>query len=191
MRTRSYRTAECKRKPRGLEAVGAEPCAIPLCREYAVETLRLLVNGTDSALLVCQIHAEWIGRYIGAGGVPTCGTSSSRKGRTPAAHPATTDSPTAHLHDRGAEPTTIHRDDAGPQDPDAPEDPVSVAVGVLVLALRVSPRAALQQLRKAACRHGIEQNDLAETIVTVAAGGIPNCPQHRDVLNHEWGELLA
>lgn len=190
MRTRSYRTAERKRKHRGLEAIGAEPCAIPRCREYAVETLRLLVNGTDSALPVCQIHAEWIGRYIGTGG-PTCGTSSSRKGRTPAAHPASIDSPTGHLHDRGDEPMTIHRDDPGPQDPDTPEDLISVAVGVLVLALRVSPRAALQQLRKAAYRHGIDQNDLAEAIVMVAAGGTPNCPEHWAVLDKEWGELLA
>jgi hypothetical protein len=69
LRTRSYRTAECERKPRALEAIGgAEPCAIPLCPEYAVETLRLLVNGTDSVLLVCQTHAEWLGRYIGEGG---------------------------------------------------------------------------------------------------------------------------
>jgi hypothetical protein len=69
VRTRSYRTAECRRKPRSPEAIGgAEPCAIPLCAEYAVETLLLLVNGTDSMLLVCQTHAEWLGRYIGAGG---------------------------------------------------------------------------------------------------------------------------
>jgi hypothetical protein len=86
---------------------------------------------------------------------------------------------------------TIHRDDPGPQDPDAPEDLISVAVGVLVLALRVSSRAALQQLRKAAHRHGIDQNDLAEAIVMVAAGGTPNCPEHGDVLDKEWGELLA
>ena len=86
---------------------------------------------------------------------------------------------------------TTPRADSGPDDSDAPEDFISVAVGVLVLALRVSPRAALQRLREAACRHGIEQNDLAETIVTVAAGGIPNCPGHWDVLNEEWGELLA
>jgi hypothetical protein len=86
---------------------------------------------------------------------------------------------------------TVDWADSGAQDSDAPEDFVSVAIGVLVLALRVSPAAALQRLREVAYRHGIEENDLAEAIVMVAAGGIPNCPGHWDVLNKEWGELLA
>jgi hypothetical protein len=86
---------------------------------------------------------------------------------------------------------TIEQADPGPQDSEAPEDPLSLAVGVLVLALRVSPRAALQRLREVAYRHGIEPNDLAEAIVMVAAGRVPNCPRHWDVLNKEWGELLA
>ena len=86
---------------------------------------------------------------------------------------------------------TIDRADPEPHDSDAQEDFMSLAVGVLVLALRVSPREALQRLREAACRHGIERNDLAEAIVIVAAGDVPNCPGHWDVLNKEWGELLA
>jgi hypothetical protein len=86
---------------------------------------------------------------------------------------------------------TIDQGDSRPQHPDAPEDFMSLAVGVLVLALRVPPRAALQRLREVADRHGIEQNDLAEAIVMVAAGGIPNCPEHWDVLYREWGELLG
>ena len=65
MRTRSYRTKGCTAEPGILEAIGGpEPCAIPRCPDHAVETLRLLVDGSDSVLLVCQTHAEWLGRYI-------------------------------------------------------------------------------------------------------------------------------
>jgi hypothetical protein len=67
LRTRSYRTAGCKREPRSLKAVGGpEPCAISPCPEHAVETLRALVDGSDSVLLVCPTHAEWLGRYVGS-----------------------------------------------------------------------------------------------------------------------------
>jgi hypothetical protein len=65
MRTRSYRTKEGSGEARILEAIpGPEPCAIPRCPDHAVETLRLLVDGSDSVLLVCQTHAEWLGRYF-------------------------------------------------------------------------------------------------------------------------------
>lgn len=45
-------------------ASGREACAIPRCDDNAVETFRLLVNGSDSVLLLCQTHADWLGRYI-------------------------------------------------------------------------------------------------------------------------------
>jgi hypothetical protein len=52
-------------EPGSMEATGGpEPCAIPRCPDHAAETLRLLVDGSDSVLLVCQTHAEWLGRYI-------------------------------------------------------------------------------------------------------------------------------
>ena len=37
----------------------------------------------------------------------------------------------------------------------------------------------------------VEVDDLADAIVMVAAGHIPNSPRHWDVLTKEWGELLA
>ena len=53
------------------------------------------------------------------------------------------------------------------------------------------PARSVATARKAPYRHGIDQNDLAEAIVMVAAGGTPNCPEHWAVLDKEWGELLA
>ena len=53
-------------KPASVDAIeGPEACAIPRCGDNAVETFRLLVNGADAVLLVCQTHADWLVRYIG------------------------------------------------------------------------------------------------------------------------------
>jgi hypothetical protein len=54
-------------EPRSVKAAaGPEPCAIVPCPAHAVETLRLLIDGSDSVLLVCPTHAEWLGRCIGS-----------------------------------------------------------------------------------------------------------------------------
>src|SRR4051794_15266866 len=64
---RGYRTAGCKSPPLSVRAVGGlEPCAIVPCPAQAVETVRLLVDGCDSVLLVCSTHAEWLGRCMGS-----------------------------------------------------------------------------------------------------------------------------
>jgi hypothetical protein len=42
----------------------AEPCAIPRCPHHAVATLRLLVDGYDAVLPMCQRHADWCGAYV-------------------------------------------------------------------------------------------------------------------------------
>ena len=82
--------------------------------------------------------------------------------------------------------------DGEPQDliSDPPVPATHHATGVLVLALRVPPRTAFQRLRDAAHRHGVELVELAEAIVIVASGGLPNSPGHWEVLTEEWGDLL-
>ena len=42
----------------------SEPCAIPRCLHQAVTTLRLLVDGYDAVLPMCQSHADWLGAYV-------------------------------------------------------------------------------------------------------------------------------
>ncbi len=84
-----------------------------------------------------------------------------------------------------------------PSDADSQDSPpittknvTDCATGVLVLALRVPPRTALERLRDAARRHGVALAELAEAVVIVASGGLPRSPGHWDVLSEEWGDLL-
>jgi len=39
------------------------PCAFPPCPRQGVETLSLEVGGTQSVLLACPRHAEWLRAY--------------------------------------------------------------------------------------------------------------------------------
>ena len=65
VRRRSYRTVGSQMASGSLDATGGpEACAIPRCADAAVETFRLQVGGAESMLLVCQIHADWLGRYM-------------------------------------------------------------------------------------------------------------------------------
>ena len=41
----------------------SEPCAIPRCAHHAVVALRLLTDGYDAVLPMCQSHADWLGAY--------------------------------------------------------------------------------------------------------------------------------
>ena len=41
----------------------SEPCAIPRCVHSAVVTMRLLTDGYDAVLPMCQSHADWLGAY--------------------------------------------------------------------------------------------------------------------------------
>lgn len=54
--------------PRELSALGrewtSEACAIPRCPHQAVAALRLLVDGCDAELPVCQRHARWLEAYV-------------------------------------------------------------------------------------------------------------------------------
>ena len=38
-------------------------CAFPPCPRQGVETLRLAVSGSESVLLACPRHAEWLREY--------------------------------------------------------------------------------------------------------------------------------
>ena len=40
-----------------------ESCAIPRCPHQALAGLRLLVDGYDAVLLMCQRHAPWLDAY--------------------------------------------------------------------------------------------------------------------------------
>ena len=42
----------------------SEPCAVPRCPHRAVTRLRLLVDGYDAVLPMCQSHADWLGSYV-------------------------------------------------------------------------------------------------------------------------------
>ena len=42
----------------------SEPCAIPRCPHQAVAALRLLIDGDDAVLPMCQRHAHWLGAYV-------------------------------------------------------------------------------------------------------------------------------
>ena len=42
----------------------AEPCAIPLCPRPAAATLRLMIDGSDAVLPMCQSHTDWLGAYV-------------------------------------------------------------------------------------------------------------------------------
>jgi hypothetical protein len=42
----------------------SEPCAIPRCPQSAVTTLRLLIDGYETVLAMCQSHADWLGAYV-------------------------------------------------------------------------------------------------------------------------------
>ena len=41
----------------------AAACGLPPCPRPAVVTLRLLVDGCESALPTCHLHAEWLREY--------------------------------------------------------------------------------------------------------------------------------
>ena len=41
----------------------SESCAIPRCPHQAVAALRLLVDGYDAVLPMCQRHAHWLDTY--------------------------------------------------------------------------------------------------------------------------------
>ena len=41
----------------------SEACAIPECPHQAVAALRLLVDGDDVVLPMCQTHAHWLDAY--------------------------------------------------------------------------------------------------------------------------------
>ena len=41
----------------------AAPCGLPPCPRPAVVTLRLLVDGCESALPTCHLHAAWLREY--------------------------------------------------------------------------------------------------------------------------------
>ena len=42
----------------------SEACAIPRCPHRAVAPLRLLIDGDDAVLPVCQRHAHWLDAYV-------------------------------------------------------------------------------------------------------------------------------
>lgn len=41
-----------------------EPCAIPPCAHPAVVTLRMDVDGSESELVTCHLHADWLRGYV-------------------------------------------------------------------------------------------------------------------------------
>ena len=41
-----------------------EPCAIPQCPHQAVAALRLVIDGHDAVLPMCQRHAQWLCAYV-------------------------------------------------------------------------------------------------------------------------------
>ena len=41
----------------------SEACAIPRCPHQAVAALRLLIDGYDAVLPMCQRHAHWLDAY--------------------------------------------------------------------------------------------------------------------------------
>ena len=42
----------------------SETCAIPRCPHPAVAALRLLIDGDDVILPMCQRHAHWLDAYV-------------------------------------------------------------------------------------------------------------------------------
>ena len=42
----------------------SEACAIPRCPHQAVAALRLLIDGHDVVLPMCQRHAHWLDAYV-------------------------------------------------------------------------------------------------------------------------------
>ena len=42
----------------------SEACAIPRCPHQAVAALRLLIDGYDVVLPMCQRHAHWLDAYV-------------------------------------------------------------------------------------------------------------------------------
>jgi hypothetical protein len=40
------------------------PCAFPPCPRQGVETLSLVVSGTESVLVACPRHADWLRAYV-------------------------------------------------------------------------------------------------------------------------------
>ena len=42
----------------------SQPCAIPRCPHSAVATLRLLIDGDEAVLSMCQSRADWVGAYV-------------------------------------------------------------------------------------------------------------------------------
>ena len=42
----------------------SEACAIPRCPHQAVAALRLLIDGHDVVLPMCQRHAQWLDAYV-------------------------------------------------------------------------------------------------------------------------------
>jgi hypothetical protein len=45
-------------------ASACEPCAIPQCPHQSVAAIRLLVDGYDAVLPMCQRHADWLCTYV-------------------------------------------------------------------------------------------------------------------------------
>lgn len=42
----------------------SEACAIPRCTHQAVASLRLLIDGYDLVLPMCQRHVHWMDSYV-------------------------------------------------------------------------------------------------------------------------------
>ena len=68
---------------------------------------------------------------------------------------------------------------------------VDRAVGVLVLALRLTPDTAEQLLSRVARRHLLTTERLGAAVLTAASGGHLDDPLARKVAWQEWGDLLV
>jgi len=40
------------------------PCAFPPCPRQGVETVSLMVSGSESVLVACPRHADWLRAYV-------------------------------------------------------------------------------------------------------------------------------
>lgn len=68
---------------------------------------------------------------------------------------------------------------------------VDQAVGVLVLALRLTPDTAVQLLARVARRHLLTAERLGAAVLAAASGKHLDDPLARKVAWQEWGDLLV
>lgn len=68
---------------------------------------------------------------------------------------------------------------------------VDQAIGVLVLALRLTPDTAEQFLSKVALRHVLTAERLGAAVLAAASGEHLDDPLARKVAWQEWGDLLT